>query len=120
MPDREEFFERLQAQLQELITFIMAEVMAGNTTPLTKRPPDRSAAPFCNSLAACKTDEEGKSCVKSDIQGARACVNVAETAIARIKTRAFQFLPRRPEQQTRFFFLTSVVTEYLDSEKQTT
>ena len=120
MPSREEFLERLQAQLEGLVAVIMDEVMAGDTTPLTKRPPDHSAFPFCNSLDSCNTNEEVKSCVKSDIQGARACVNVAEAAIANIKKRAFQLLPRSPEQQSRFFILISVVTEYLQSEQQTT
>jgi hypothetical protein len=120
MPNREEFLEHLQAQLQELMSFIIAEAISGNTTRLTKRPPDHSAAPFCSSLASCKTDDEVKSCVKSDIQGAWACVNVAEVAIAKIENRPFQFLPRRPEQQARFVFLTSAVTEYLEADKQTT
>jgi hypothetical protein len=115
MMTREGLLERVQVQLEDLLAIIMAEVMAGDTTPLTKRPPDSLAIPFSESLILCTTDEAVKTCVKSDMQGARACVNVAEAAIAKIKQRAFQFLPRRPEQQTRFFFLTSVVKEYLQS-----
>jgi hypothetical protein len=76
MLTREEFLERLQAQLQDLLDIIMAEVMAGDTTPLTKRPADDLALPFCSSLVSCTTDEEVTSCIKRDIQGARACVNV--------------------------------------------
>jgi hypothetical protein len=116
MPNREAFLQRLQAQLEELESLIMDELIAGDTRPLTKRPPDLSALPFCKALVSCETDEGVKSCVKSDIQGARACVNVAEVAIAKISQRAFQYLPRKPGLQTRFFFLTSVVMEYLQSQ----
>jgi hypothetical protein len=116
MPNREEFLQGLQAQLLEIEGLIMDELMAGDTRPLTRRPPDLSALPFCKALVSCTPDEAVKSCVKSDIQGARAFVNVAEVAIAKISQRAFQYLPRKPGQQTRFFFLTSVVTEYLQSQ----
>jgi hypothetical protein len=113
MLTRQEFLEHLQAQMEELLAVILDEVVQGDPRPLTKRPPDQAALAFCDCLISCATDDDLKSCVKIDIHGARACANVAEAAIAKIKNRAFQLLLRKPEQRTRFFFLASVVREYL-------
>ena len=82
--------------------------------PLTKCPPDLTALQFCESLISCATDEEVKSCVQNNIQGARACVNVADVVIARIKKQAFRVLESEAKQQ-RFYLLVSAVRQFLQT-----